>query len=526
MLKGKIFNMAIRMFADVTMATLTLAAILSGRFIWLTTFNNADVGTINDAWNRFFTNFLEYAPVLSILLVSYFFSFGLYSYARGYTVKHKLIAIFQAVSLTYLTLALLAYLLPFSGYLPRSVMLLSWVLNLLILGITRVWSAIWKQIAVDEMARVDQFSVESKNNSVLLIGGAGYIGSALLPKLLDAGYHVRLLDLFMFGEGPIADSRGHENLEILKADFRHLDRMSEAIKGMDVVVHLGGIVGDPACSLDEDLTLEVNLVANRMIAELARGYGVSRLIFASSCSVYGHGKEILDENSALNPVSLYARTKIGCERIISNLCKSGHMESVILRFGTIYGFSGRIRFDLVVNLLTAKAITEGKITVFNGDQWRPFVHVDDAALSIMKALEAPSGVVANQVFNVGSDAENYRIRDVGEIIQREVESAQLIETETDGDRRDYKVSFEKIARELRFQPKWTVEAGARQIIDAFERGAVTDYTDPLYSNYKFLCGAGANSLIRENGHWIEEALGIHYDPRKTGAHPSGVYLVK
>ena len=251
----------------------------------------------------------------------------------------------------------------------------------------RVWSRLWAFVVRSE-AKPAVLPGDRKIESVLVIGGAGYIGSALLRRLLDRGYRVRLLDLFVYGEEPIQDLMEHPRLEVLHADFRHIDRVAEAMRDMDAVIHLGAIVGDPACALDEDLTIDVNLMATRMIAEIAKGYGVNRFIFASTCSVYGASDELLDEYSTLNPLSLYARSKIASERVLMGMADD-RFNPVILRFGTIYGFSGRTRFDLVVNLLTAKAIVEGQITVMGGDQWRPFVHVEDAALAVFKVLEAP-----------------------------------------------------------------------------------------------------------------------------------------
>ena len=161
--------------------------------------------------------------------------------------------------------------------------------------------------------------VESAVRRVLVIGGGGYIGSALLPKLLDAGYHVRLLDLLLYSTEPIQDVLSHPDLEVIQADFRQVDRVVEAMQDVDAVIHLGAIVGDPACALDEELTIEVNLMATRMIAEVAKGSGINRFIFASTCSVYGASDELLDEYSALNPVSLYARSKIASEQVLKNL---------------------------------------------------------------------------------------------------------------------------------------------------------------------------------------------------------------
>ena len=238
---------------------------------------------------------------------------------------------------------------------------------------------------------------------------------ALLPKLLDRGYHVRLLDLFLFGKGPIVDVIGHPNLQIVHADFRHVDRIVQAMNGMDEVIHLGAIVGDPACSLDQELTVEVNLMAVRMIAEVAKGSGIRRFCFASTCSVYGASDEFLEERSHLHPLSLYARSKLASEKVLTQMADE-QFSPVILRLGTVYGLSGRTRFDLVINLLTAKAVKEGKITVFGGGQWRPFLHVNDAALALLKAVEAPTDLIHGQVFNVGSNEQNYRLGDAAAII--------------------------------------------------------------------------------------------------------------
>lgn len=330
-------------------------------------------------------------------------------------------------------------------------------------------------------------------NHILVIGGGGYIGSALLSKLLHAGYRVRLLDMLLYSTEPIADVLHHPHLELREADFRQIDKVVEAMQGIDAVIHLGAIVGDPACALDENLTIEVNLMATRMIAEVAKGCGVERLIFASTCSVYGASDALLDEHSALNPVSLYARSKIASEQVLLKMA-GADFAPVILRFGTIYGLSGRTRFDLVINLLAAKAVVEGEITVFGGSQWRPFVHVDDAALGVLKALEAPLATVQNQIFNVGSDAQNYTIQQIGEIIQRCVPTAKLLNMGADTDQRNYRVDFRKIRNALQFEPQWTVEQGVKQVLTEIHSGHIVNYREAKYSNVKFLSEGGASRL--------------------------------
>ena len=339
------------------------------------------------------------------------------------------------------------------------------------------------------------------DKSVLVIGGAGYIGSALLPKLLNAGYSVRLLDSFMYGDDPIKECLKHPKLEIIKADFRQVDEVVRAVKGVGSVIHLGGLVGDPACAIDEELTLEINLMATRMIAEVCKGFGVQRFVFASTCSVYGASDEILDESSSLNPVSLYAKTKISCERVLKEMADSS-FAPVILRFSTIFGFSGRTRFDLVVNLLTAKAFFEKKITVMGGEQWRPFLHVDDAAASVLLALQAPIDKVRNEIFNVGCSSLNYTLMQLGELIQKQETSAELLELGMDGDKRNYRVNFDKITQRLGYKTKWTLEQGIAQVLRELKNGSVIDYKDIKYSNALYLRQCVTDVVY----HWYGEKL--------------------
>ncbi|MBL64064.1 MAG: NAD-dependent dehydratase, partial [Opitutae bacterium] len=258
---------------------------------------------------------------------------------------------------------------------------------------------------------------------------------------------------------------------------------------------------------DEELTVEVNLVATRMIAEIAKAHNVRRFLFASTCSVYGASDDILDEKSTLNPVSLYARSKIASERVLSEF-EDDDFKPVILRFGTIFGLSGRTRFDLVVNLLTAKALFEKSIPVMGGDQWRPFVHVHDAARGVLLALEAPLRLVGGEVFNVGSNANNHRIREIGQMICDEVEGSQLEIDDKDADRRDYRVCFDKIERRLRFKAEWSVKDGIRQIIESVRSGQVTSYTEPQHSNIAYLHEAGDSAFTKKQRVWTSELLNL------------------
>jgi nucleoside-diphosphate-sugar epimerase len=277
------------------------------------------------------------------------------------------------------------------------------------------------------------------------------------------------------------------------------------MRDVDAVIHLGGIVGDPACAIDEELTIDINLMATRMIAEVAKGSGVGHFIFASTCSVYGASDEMLDERSELNPVSLYARSKIASEKVLQKMADE-RFAPVILRFGTIYGLSGRMRFDLVINLLTAKAVIDQEITIYGGDQWRPFLHVEDAARSLSLVLDAPQDLVRNQIFNVGSNEQNYTIREIGEMIQQVVPSARLVHKGNDLDRRNYWVSFNKIRNTLGFTPKWTVEQGIEQVLQAIQSGKVGDYRDAMYSNVKFFTEEGIFRLSKNENGWAYQLI--------------------
>lgn len=348
--------------------------------------------------------------------------------------------------------------------------------------------------------------------TVLVIGGAGYIGSAFLPKLLARGHRVRVLDRLFYGFEPIREVIAHPNLELIQADFRRVDKLVECMGGVDAIVHLGAIVGDPACALDRDLTIEVNLMATRTIAEVAKGYGIRRLIFASTCSVYGASTDdqLLTEESALNPVSLYAVTKLASEKVLMDLADET-FSPTCLRFSTIYGLSGRTRFDLVVNLLTAKAVMDGEITIQGGDQWRPFLHVDDAGLALLHTLESPLAQIHQQVFNVGSDQQNFTIQQVGELIKHMVPDAELINQGLGGDRRDYRADFTKIREQLGFSPQWTLAEGISQVIDVIRRGEVKNYRSAKYSNVKFLTEEeSAVGLVRNESSWAYDLV------RQTG----------
>jgi nucleoside-diphosphate-sugar epimerase len=494
-------GMALRVFADALMVN---GSLLVG--FALTIWYHLLAGDLDPTktltqhfWNML-GSWAQAAWPLTLICLAVFYFSGFYTYGRFYQGRYKALIVFQAVCQSYLIFAFATYILPGQIAVPRPALIISWACSLFLLLGARLWLHMWKKIADPERERE---LARKQGKHVLVIGGAGYIGSALLPKLLASGYRVRLLDLLMFDTDPIESILNHPNLEVIQGDFRHVGKIVEVMQGVDAVVHLGAIVGDPACELDRELTTEVNLSATRMVAEVAKLCGVQRFVFASTCSVYGACDETLDERSDTRPVSHYGNTKLAAERVLFGMADD-RFAPTILRFSTIYGLSGRTRFDLVVNLLTAKAKIEGKITVNGGNQWRPFVHVDDAGLAVATALSAPLELVGNEIFNVGCDAQNYTIRQVGEIVHEHVPGAELLVDEKDTDRRNYRVSFSKIRNIMNFEPQWTLEAGIQQVLEAIARGEIADYRDAKYSNVKFLTTQGSEHLSRST--WAHEML--------------------
>ena len=493
-------EIVVRIIADAAMVNAALLTALILRYLWLGGVESAAVPA-HAVFRDYIRAYLDTCGLLTPVSLTVFGGSGFYTHGRFYRGRYKVLVITQAVSLSYLILGLFVLLLRDVIPFPRSVLLLGWLLTLLLLVGARLGVPLLSAFAYTERQLLLSHPANGKVRNVLVIGGAGYIGSALVQRLLELGYHVRVLDLLVYGEASISEFYGHPNFELLRGDFRHIDTVVRTTKGMDAIVHLGAIVGDSACSIDQDLTIEINLRATRTIAEVGKGFGVKRFIFASTCSVYGASDEILDERSALSPISLYARTKLESEKVLLNLADATFAPT-ILRFGTVYGLSGRPRFDLVVNLLAAKAVQDGEVGIFGGEQWRPLVHVRDVAEAIILALEAPLCNVRGQIFNVGCNEQNYRIAELGPIIKEMVPAARVV-TQPQEDERNYRVRCDKIRNVLNFQPRYTVRDGVREVIDAFAAGKITDCRDPRYSNFGYLkLNGGLHCIFFEDlGHW-------------------------
>lgn len=330
--------------------------------------------------------------------------------------------------------------------------------------------------------------MNSKIQTVLVTGGSGYIGSHVVSELLQDGYKVRIYDQFMFGDKHIADLKKNKNLSIFKGEIGDVQKLIEVMKDADAVVHLAGIVGDPASKVNEELTVQMNIISTRTVIEISKVFNIKRFIFASSCSVYGASKGFITETSKLNPVSLYAKTKIDSEKEILE-DKSKNFHPTILRFATVFGDSRRPRFDLVANLFVAHAYNNGMIMVTGSKQWRPFIHPADIARVVIKLIEAPAKKVDREVFNTGDDDLNVTILDlanlVAEIVQKDKKGKKVrvvVKDDTE-DKRNYRVSFKKINQTLDFKASTSLKEGLSEIYEKFKTGKYKlDFKDPFYIN--------------------------------------------
>jgi nucleoside-diphosphate-sugar epimerase/CBS domain-containing protein len=327
---------------------------------------------------------------------------------------------------------------------------------------------------------------QSPIKRILVVGGAGYLGSILCEKLLNKGYHVRVLDNLTYGVDGIKPIFYHPNFEFLYGDIRDMQKVVNAIKGIGAVIHLAAIVGDPASALKPSETIESNYLASKMLAEVCKYSQINRFIFASTCSVYGAAEpgKLLTETSELNPVSLYAEMKLKSEQGILELGDE-NFAPTILRKGTLYGKSHRMRFDLVINTLTIKALKENQFKIFGGNQYRALCHVSDAADAYIKCLEAPIEKVKSEIFNVVTD--NLKVIKIGDIVHKSIPKSKMIIEKDNIDTRNYCVDSSKIEKALDFKSKYDIIDGIDEIKDAvLKEKKYSDYINPKYSNVEYL----------------------------------------
>ncbi|MDB3938931.1 NAD(P)-dependent oxidoreductase [Candidatus Pelagibacter sp.] len=324
--------------------------------------------------------------------------------------------------------------------------------------------------------------------NILVTGGAGYVGSGLLRELLSKGYHVTCIDNLLFGGESLLDIWHNENFTFINCDINNSEKLDIIFSKNSFygVIHLAAIVGDPACKLYSDLATKTNWESSKWLVEKSKSSGVSKFIFASTCSNYGkmeNSDSYVDENSNLAPVSLYAELKVKFEKyLLYEMKKNAGFSATSLRFSTVYGLSPRMRFDLTVNEFT-KDLALGKELVIFGEQfWRPYCHVKDFSNAFITVLNSPSEKVAYNVFNVGDTKENYTKQMLVDEIKKLLPESKIKYIAKNDDPRDYRVNCDKIKKELGFKITMTVPDGIKEIKRVIKENLIKDPENQKYYN--------------------------------------------
>lgn len=316
---------------------------------------------------------------------------------------------------------------------------------------------------------------------IFITGGAGYVGSVLVPKLLDKGYEVTVIDLMIYGENVLPT---HERLNAIKGDIRDTELMRKIIPGHDAIIHLACISNDPSFELNPDLGKSINLDPFEPMVQIAKASGVKRFIYASSSSVYGIKEEPnVTEDMSLEPLTDYSKFKAECEKILKKY-ESDDFTAMTIRPATVCGYSPRLRLDLTVNILTNFAINKGFIKVFGGEQKRPNIHIQDMTDLYCLLLELPSEKIQGKIFNAGY--ENFKVKEIAQMVKNVVGEVD-IRTESTNDNRSYHISSDYIKQEIGFEPKHSIENAVSDLKEAFEKGLINDsFENEKYFNVKLM----------------------------------------
>jgi nucleoside-diphosphate-sugar epimerase len=321
---------------------------------------------------------------------------------------------------------------------------------------------------------------------VLTTGGAGYIGAVLTPRLLAAGHRVTVMDALVFGEAPLESVGGKDGFRLVRGDLRDRELVSRVLEEehFDVVIHLAAISNDPSSELDPELTREVNLDAVEFLVHEAKSSGVGRFLYASSASVYGiKEEEEVTEDLDLEPITIYARYKAEGEKILNGLVDE-EFCGVSVRAATVCGYSPRMRLDLTINILTEHAVSRGRIRVFGGRQQRPNIHIRDLADFYQHLVDAPADLIRGQAFNVSYG--NASVRELAEMIRREVDPQLPIDVVPTDDQRSYRLSTGKLRKVLGFVPPTPLKEAVGEVAAALRDGRIAKPESPLYRNVEWL----------------------------------------
>lgn len=319
---------------------------------------------------------------------------------------------------------------------------------------------------------------------ILVTGGAGYVGSNLVPKLLGAGYDVKVLDLYLYGDDVLASVKGHPGLTEIKADLRDEALVARELAGVDAVIHLACISNDPSYELNPDLGKSINYDAFLPLVRHAKDQGVKRFIYASSSSVYGIKDGDVTEDLPLEPLTDYSKYKAMCEEYLDSFASASFICTTI-RPSTVCGYAPRLRLDLTVNILTNHALNKGKITVFGGKQKRPNLHIEDMSDVYLFLLAQKPENIQRKIYNVGY--QNYTVREIAEMVRDTLGGGVEIEVTPSNDLRSYHVNSDKIKNELGFIPKHTIQEAVEDLKKAFLDGAVPNPMDDIrYYNIKLM----------------------------------------
>lgn len=320
---------------------------------------------------------------------------------------------------------------------------------------------------------------------VLVTGGAGYVGSVLVPKLLAVGHRVKVLDLYIYGDEVLDRVKDNANLVQIRGDIRDRELLEREVAGCDTVIHLACISNDPSFELDPELGKSINYDAFLDLVDISARAGIRNFIYASSSSVYGVKEEAeVTEDLSLEPLTDYSKYKAMCEEALVAAATDDFIVTVI-RPSTVCGYSPRLRLDLTVNILTNHAINKGEITVFGGEQMRPNLHIEDMADLYVYLLELPKEKIHKKIWNAGY--ENYKVREIAEMVRKVIDQSISIKTVPTDDIRSYQVSSRKIAADIGFVPKHSIEEAIRNLKNSFDEGRVPDpLTNPRYFNIKMM----------------------------------------